>query len=197
MKPIKKILLSSFTCLLFGICLSHTPAYAANTPVNETTFPDNDFRQYVLAHIDHNKDRILTDEEKNNARKIVVDANSADKYEVKNFQGIENFTELEELHILQFVEAQGEDECGYSVNLTLDLSANKKLKIFVCKAGEVKNLDLSGLVCLEELQLDCGYPVQDLSRLGALKRVDIRGNAAVKESVVLPNEMPHITSLKL
>lgn len=197
MKPIKKILLSSFACLLFGICLPHTPAYAADTPVNETTFPDNDFRQYVLAQIDQNKDRVLTDEEKNNIRKIVVDANSEDRYEVKNFQGIEVFTELEELQILQFVEAEGEDECGYSFDLTLDLSANKKLKIFVCKAGQVTNLNLSGLVCLEELQLDCEYPLQDLSRLGALKRVDIRGSSAVKEIVVLPKEMLHITSLKL
>lgn len=197
MKQIKRILIQSFACLLLGMIFHHDPAYAADTPVNAATFPDNDFRQYVLAQIDQNKDRILTDEEKNNTRKIVVDANSEDRYEVKNFQGIEVFTELEELQILQFVEPEEEYECGYSVDLTLDLSANKKLKIFVCKAGEVKNLDLSGLICLEVLQLDCGYPVQDLSRLSGLTRVDIKGNSAVKESVVLPKEMLHITTLKL
>lgn len=197
MKQIQKILLLYFACLLFGMILHQNPAYAADTPVNETTFPDNDFRQYVLAQIDKNKDRILSDEEKNNTRNMVLDANSEDRYEVKNFQGIEVFTELEELHILQFVEPDGEDDCGYGVDLTIDLSANKKLKIFECKAGEVKNLDLSGLVYLEELQLDCNHPVQDLSRLGGLKRVNVRGNSAVTESVVLPKEMLHITSLTL
>lgn len=197
MKQIKKILLQSFTCLLFGIVLYHIPAYAADTPVNETTFPDNDFRQYVLAQIDKNKDRILSDDEKNNTRKIVLDANSEDRYEVKSFQGIEVFAELEELQILQFIDPEGEDECGYDVDLSLDLSANTKLKIFVCRAGEVINLDLSGLVSLEELQLDCYYPIQDLSRLDRLKCVDVRGNSAVKESVILPKEMLHLTSLTL
>ncbi len=189
MKRVSIVLLQCLVCLLFGTVLHSVVVSAAQVPVNEATFPDADFRQYISGQIDKNKDGILSDDEISGTRVIVIDSNDGQGLRVGNFQGIEVFTELEELRIWELVDSDG--GCPYYVDIYLNLSDNRKLKVFECEAGTVRNLDLSGNLLLEELSLQCIYPVQDLSRLIHLKRVRVGSN------VVLPDEMPEITELKV
>ncbi len=189
MKRVSIVLLQCLVYLLFGTVLHSVVVSAAQVPVNEATFPDADFRQYISGQIDKNKDGILSDDEISGTRVIVIDSNNGQGLRVGNFQGIEVFTELEELRIWELVDSDG--GCPYYVDIYLNLSDNRKLKVFECEAGTVRNLDLSGNLLLEELSLQCTYPVQDLSRLIHLKRVRVGSN------VVLPDEMPEITELKV
>lgn len=191
MKRVLMVLLQCFVCLLFGTILHSAAVSAASVPINEANFPDGDFLRYISEQIDKNRDGILSDDEISSTRTIVIDSNDKQGLTVKNFQGIEVFTELEELKILEIVDSDDEDGCPYCADISLNLSDNRKLKVFECEAGTVRNLDLSEHLLLEELYLQCIYPIQDLSRLTRLKRVRVGGD------VVLPDEMPEITELKV
>lgn len=211
MKRIELFFIQLFVLVMLGTVCNSMAASAASIPVNKTNFPDKDFRQYILQQIDINGDRMLSDEEILFTRKIEIDSNDRRGLVVRNFCGIERFTELEELRILEIVDPRDEnEECPYSTDISLNLSGNTKLKIFVCKAGKIDGLDLSGLSLLEELHLESSeYPVQDLSKITGLKRVYVLRDAvlpdimpevvelSVGRNVAVPGEMPKLITLSL
>lgn len=192
MKRIELFFIQLFVLVMLGTVCNSMAATAASIPVDEANFPDKDFRQYVSEQIDKNSDRMLSDEEIANTRKIEIDSNDKRGLVVRNFRGIERFTELEELRILEVVDPKGDYECAFETDISLNLSGNTKLKIFVCKAGKIDGLDLSGFSFLEELYLHSyEYPLQDLSRITGLKRVYVERNT------VLPDPMPEVTELSV
>lgn len=191
MKQVRYLLLQLLVLFVLGMGTNSVAASAA-VVINEENFPDQDFRLYVLGNIDKNYDSVLSGEEIVGVRRIEIDANNNMGFTVRNFRGIEYFTELEELRVLEMVQPTGEDVCPYGIDFSLDLSANTKLKTVVCEGGKITGLNLSGLSLLEEVRIvDADIPAQDLRGIPGLKRVYLSGD------VMLPDSMPELTELSV
>ncbi|MFV0395571.1 MAG: hypothetical protein ACK5LC_14495 [Coprobacillaceae bacterium] len=91
-------------------------------PINETTFPDKNFRDYVLQYA---PDGYVNDTIRNMKGIYVVGK------EITSLKGIEYFESLEDL------------TCGNNLLTELDVSNNKKLKILWCEHNYINELDLS------------------------------------------------------
>ena len=113
-------------------------AFAATTEeiaINETNFPDSNFRAYVKDKIDTYKNDSLSDSERNAVTEIDVNAKS-----IKSLKGIEFFPNLETL------------DC-YNNQLTeLDVSKNTKLAYLSCMGNwQLSELDVSKNTALKHL----------------------------------------------
>ena len=160
MKRALSVLLA-FVLALTLLPLSLPKAEAAGSvAINETNFPDENFRDYVAEECDANGDGKLSASEIADVRVI----NVANK--VHSLAGIEYFTALEEL------------DCRnggvYSLE-TLDLRKNTALKKLQCQQNvDLKSLDVSGCPALE--YLDCNYTYKltslDLSKCTKLTYLD-------------------------
>ncbi|MCI8365296.1 MAG: hypothetical protein HFG34_10180 [Eubacterium sp.] len=193
--------------LLFGMNQNKSIVQAEHIPITENTFPDAYFRQFVLANIDKNRDSILSDWEISKTTKIKITYEELEygysgygrglSTDV-NFQGIEYFTNLQDLEIdadqLSQHSELGDEDCEMALDIQLDLSKNKKIKRFFCRAGSVKGLDLSQHHQLQDIYLytvwDQNYPVQNLSKHVNLKKVH------VGEHVILPKKLPQLTEFE-
>ena len=115
-------------------CLFATTAWA-DVEINETTFPDANFRNWVLSQ-EYGSDGVLTDEEIAGVKNI----NVAGK-EIQSLKGIEFFTEITRL------------SCPSNQLTALDLSKNIKLKNVYCIDNQLTSLDLTSNTAL--IELDC------------------------------------------
>ncbi|HHT24903.1 MAG TPA: LPXTG cell wall anchor domain-containing protein [Clostridiaceae bacterium] len=143
--------------------------------INETNFPDANFRESVK-HYDTDNSGGLSKEE--------LTAETAMFYEnagIVNFKGIEHFTALEYLF------------CKNNYQLTsLDVSNNTALKYLDCRDSGLTSLDVSNNTALEELWC-LGNPLTslDVSSCAALIKLfcwntlltslDVSNNTALKE----------------
>lgn len=129
--------------------------------INETTFPDKDFRQYVLNTIDDNHNNVLDDSERANTTSIQVNT-----LQVRSLKGIEYFYQLETL-----IAHPGDDEfvtegSGIGELKELDLRYNPNLLYLDCAYNKIGELDLSQNTKLETL--DC--------QVNNLKALDVTHN---------------------
>ncbi len=111
---------------------------AGDVEINDTNFPDEDFREYLKTatyydsstgthkKIDENGDETLSLTERMKVKRIDVSS-----LNVHNLKGIEKFPELIEL------------KCENRHISKLDLSQNTKLEYLYCKNNELTQLDLS------------------------------------------------------
>ena len=113
--------------------------YAGSEPVNndiainETSFPDENFRNWVLSQ-SYGADSVLTPSEIASLTSIDVSNKG-----IKSLQGIEFFTALTELRC-------------YNNQLTaLDVSKNTELTNLYCYKNQLTELDMSGCTALTEL----------------------------------------------
>lgn len=188
--------------LLFGMNQNKNTAQAEDIPITENTFPDKNFRDFILASIDKNRDGILSDREISKTTKLKLSyqdlAYGRGMSTDANFQGIEYFTNLQDLEIdadeLSQYSELGDEGCEMALDLKLDLSKNKKIKRFFCRAGSVEGLDLSQHSQLQDIYLytvwDQNYLVQDLSKHINLKKVHVGAN------VILPKKLPQLTEFE-
>ena len=127
----------------------------ADVEINETTFPDENFRNWVLAQ-EYGKDGGLTEEEiAGIATIIVVDKN------IQSLKGIEYFTkltsldcngnQLTELDISKNLELI-KLYCHENQLTELDVSKNTALKRIWCSENLLTSLDVSGCTLLESLK---------------------------------------------
>jgi hypothetical protein len=137
-----KRILSIIAAIALFIGLS--PAYAGTAvfaedsiDVNETNFPDENFKNWVIDNIGNN-DSILTNTEITNITAIDVE-----DLNISNLKGIEYFTNLTEL------------SCSDNELTSLDVSKLVNLKILVCQDNQLHSLDVSNLVNLQTL--NCSY----------------------------------------
>ena len=138
--------------LLFAVGVAMVPSQnlAADEIGNSSDFfKDYRFRSYIYSYIDVNHDNILTDDEINAVTSINV---GDDKY-IESLEGIEYFTNLEELY------------CRNNKLESLDLSHNTKLKKLDCSGNKIETLDLSHNPSLYHLDCTSIY----------LKSVNIKG----------------------
>ena len=112
--------------------------YAGFDPIaiNETNFPDANFRYFVRDKaINTNEDEYLSEKEV-----IAVTKLSVGSKEISNLKGIEYFTALQELI------------CGHNHSLTsLNVSANKALTKLDCSGCGLTSLNVSQNTALKEL----------------------------------------------
>ena len=121
-------------CLLVLVLLSAPQAVRASIAINETNFPDENFRQYLLSQY-YGEDGDLTNLE----IRAVTTMYLNDKG-IKSLEGISAFTELKELY------------CQNNQLTELDVSALTALEGLSCGNNQLKSLDVSG--CLDKF-IEC------------------------------------------
>ena len=152
----------------------------ADVSIDETNFPDEKFRSFVLSQ-SYGTDGILSDEEIAAITKIDV----SDKG-IQSLKGIEYFTSLLELwcfrnQLTSLDVSQNtalvELWCYGNQLTTLDVSQNTALVILVCNVNKLTSLDVSGCTALESLSCYLNQlTALDLSNNTALKGLDCCGN---------------------
>ena len=139
-------------------CLCVLTAVAeADVPINETTFPDDNFRAYVLENIDKDGDAVLSEGEIEETTNIdVADMGIAD------LTGIDFFTELmslvcdeNELSNIEISHCKNlrSLHCSYNKIEKLDISSCTKLDLLQCSNNQISKLELQG--CVGLLHLYC------------------------------------------
>ena len=184
----KKKLLSILLCLVMVVGLLPTAAFAAGyVEINETNFPDANFRRYVQTEFDTDKNDRLSSAEIAAVKEIIASLRG-----IKNLKGIEFFTALETLNCVQCeltkLDVSKNTEltslsCGSNKLTELDVSKNTKLEMLDCESDSLLSymrlteLDVSQNTALKEL--NCyGVKMQKLNVSGctALERLDCGGN---------------------
>ena len=126
---------------------------AAGIPINSTTFPDENFRNWVLAQ-NYGQDYVLTESEIVGVTEIDVPEKN-----IASLKGIEYFTALRELN------------CNSNNLTSLDMSKNTVLMTLYCQFNQLTSLDVSKNTTLTKL--DCGY--NQLTSLDLSKNTALTG----------------------
>jgi len=108
----------------------------ADVPINETNFPDANFREWLMSQ-PYGYDGVLTDAEIAEVTRIEI----YNDYEIHSLQGIEYFTELTDL------------VCEDNMLTSLDVSKNTALRYLYCNDNQLTSLNVSG--CKALIYLDC------------------------------------------
>lgn len=141
--------------LLFALLLgAPLAASAQDVEINETNFPDENFRNYLLQQ-DYGEDGVLTEEEISNITYIDIS-----KQNISNLTGIEYFTALEFLscygNLLTALDVSNNTaltglDCYRNQLTTLDVSKNTALTYLNCNGNQLTVLDVSGCAALTTL----------------------------------------------
>ncbi|MBR6935231.1 MAG: hypothetical protein IKH41_07055 [Clostridia bacterium] len=157
-----------------------TPIHG-DVPINESTFPDSEFREYIKKNYDLTKDSVLSDMEIKRVDSMNI------YYNHKSIKGIEYFYELKSLYFngvpsrsldLSIVPNITFLYIGFassSVAFTelleeLDISQNKKLEGIALYSNLITELDLSGNYELENIDL----------HITSLAKLDLSHNTNLK-----------------
>ncbi len=124
--------------------------------IDETNFPDANFRQYVLDEIDTNDDEFL-----NVSERVATKQIDCSNMEIASLQGIEYLTDVTALNCsdnkltsvdLSLNTALQSFNCYYNQLTSLDVSANTELTKLICDYNSLTSLDLSKNTNLEYLE---------------------------------------------
>ena len=172
----RKRLLSILLLCCMVLTLLPTAAFAAgDVNINETNFPDTNFRQYVKDEFDKDGNEVLSADEIAAADTIFVSGKP-----ITSIEGIAYFTALTDLrcsntklttldtsHNTKLVSL----ECNDTPTLTsLNVSQNTELKVLYCNDNALADLNLTNNTALEKLE--CGgneFTTLDLSKNTNLK----------------------------
>lgn len=164
--------------------------------IDETNFPDANFRSYVLAKFDSNGDEKLDDEEIANVKYI-----NAPSKTISSLKGIEYFTELLELN------------CDNNQLTSLDVSKNTKLVKLICSKNTLTSLNTSHNPLLKKLdiynnkitsidvsqntELETLYigrnPIETLNVKSNVKLMELQSELNNLTSIDLSNNSPSMT----
>ena len=156
--------------------------------IDETNFPDVNFRSYVLASFDSNSDEKLDDEEIANVKYIFAPSKT-----ISSLKGIEYFTELKEL------------DCANNQLTSLDVSKNTKLVKLICNKNALTSLNTNQNPLLKKLDIYSNKITSiDVSQNTELETLYIGRNPIetlnIKNNVKLmelQSELNNLTSLDL
>ena len=171
----KKFLSALLLCCMVLTLLPTAALADGDVAINETNFPDENFREYVKKEFDTSKNNFLSTAEIAAAKDIHVEGKP-----ITSIEGIEHFTALEFLncsntklttldtsHNTKLVSL----ECNDAPTLTsLNVSQNTELKVLRCNNNALADLDLTNNTALETLE--CGeneFTTLDLSKNTSLK----------------------------
>ena len=122
------------TIILCFVLFSCFIGAKADVEINETTFPDEEFRSWVLRQ-SYGQDGVLTEEEIANVTRITVVGGR----DIQSLKGIESFTALTYLN------------CASNHLTALDVSKCTKLEVLYCDCNQLNLLDVSKNTALKEL----------------------------------------------
>ena len=126
--------------------LEELPPPAFYVDIDETNFPDPNFRNYLLGQT-YGRDGRLTDSELADVTTIYVNYRG-----IESLQGIEHFTALQVLY------------CSGNQLTSLDLSANTALRELYCYGNQLTSLDLENNTALQRLECyGCPLGALDIS----------------------------------
>ncbi len=140
--------------------------------INDTNFPDANFREFVKTTYDKDENDKLTVPE-------ILDATvmQCQNEEISNFTGIGNFTGLKELYCY-----------GNELTMPLDLSNNTKLERLACNDCGLTSLNLNANTALQYLDCDDNSITSlDLSKNPELNHLWCEGNAGLAELDISKN----------
>ncbi|MBQ3632123.1 MAG: hypothetical protein II949_12945 [Prevotella sp.] len=159
-------------------------AAAEEVAIDESSFPDANFRQYVLDSIDSNNDSFLSTAE----AEAVEEINVAD-CSISDLTGIGFFSKLK---ILLCNNALEETNTRNHLT-TLDVSKNTELVRLACGQNEIASLDLSNNINLENLHCaNNKLSAIDVSHQPKLWRLYCAGNQLTSIDV---SHNPELTEL--
>ena len=205
----RKRLLSILLLCCMVLTLLPTAAFAAgDVNINETNFPDTNFRQYVKGEFDRDGNEVLSADEIAAADTIFVTGKP-----ITSIEGIAYFTALTSLMCsntkLTTLDTSYNTElvfleCNEVPTLTtLNVSENKDLKTLYCKHNALTALDLTNNSALEKLE--CGdneLTTLDLSKNTELKyfgcfnsklsSLDLTNNTNLEELYFCGNNVSNI-----
>ena len=167
MKTPKNLLsVLSATAIAAGltVILSQTAFAAGDVEINETNFPDANFRSWILDQ-DYGKDGVLTEAEIADVKQIDVHSK-----EISDLSGIEYFTALENLR------------CDSNKLTSLDLRKNVSLFNLNCRFNELASLDTSKNTVLGSLK--CTE--------NKLTNLDVRNNTALESLECSDNQLTNL-----
>ena len=144
MKRVRRLFVSCLALLM-------TATAWADVEVNEETFPDEVFRNWLMGRYIA-RDGILTDDEL-----AIFEELDLKELGIKSLKGIEYFTELTELDVSQ------------NELTELDVSQNTKLQYLFCTSNKLTSLDVSANKAL--LDLMCNN--------NQLTKLDVSNNTAL------------------
>ena len=145
--------------------------------IDENSFPDENFRQYVLDHFDNDEDGTLSSEEIEAVTEIEVCTD-----DIVSLKGIEYFSELSHLNCCGTAYHNGYYYAGNGLLSELDVSKNTKLEVLSCTHNQLQSLDVSHNSNL--VYLHCGS--------NFLTELDVRSNAILKELDFQDNQLTSI-----
>lgn len=176
----KKLLqLATRALVTLALAALSLPAFA-DVEINETNFPDSNFRDYLKSQ-NYGQDGIITDEELATITKITISYNSSYKY-VRNLQGINYLTALKTIDFLQcsleevsislpnLVDASF-SSCHYLTSLDLSCCQNLDY-LFCCSNKQLTKLDLTANTKLTELNCGFNSALTELKMPSSLKKLD-------------------------
>ena len=155
LRNIMMVLAVMFVSVLFF----YVNAEAADVAINETNFPDEHFRQYVLENVDMNSDKMLSEAEIKDEVYINLDAE-----EIKDLKGLQYFVYATHLscfsnyltsekftpYVSKLTKLTYLD-CGGNYLKTLDVKVFPNLEILACENNELTELDVSKNTKLRKL----------------------------------------------
>lgn len=133
--------------------------------INEKSFPDENFREYVTYYLDRSGNGYLSQKEINSITEITCSS------QIISLKGIEYFTELKTL------------DCSECELLSeIDVSRNTKLEVLDLSWCNIAKLDVSKNTALKELF--CGY--------NNLKELDVSNNTALTRLHCYRNQLTEL-----
>ena len=154
-------MLLAMMMLIMNLIVS--PVWAGQgVAINETNFPDKNFRDYVSEEFDKDNDGKLSDREIAGATFIGVYNYGTTLTDLK---GIEYFTALQTLY------------CSGNQLSTLDISNNPALQELDCSKNQLTSLDISNNPALQKLECDKNQLTSlDISNNPALEKLECGTN---------------------
>ena len=134
-KRLLAVILSVFMIGAVFPAAAHAAPPSGSVVIDETTFPDENFRNFVKNH--YGAGGILTETQIANVKTMDVSCQN-----ICNLKGIEYFTYLENLN------------CEFNKLATLDVKGCIRLNSLNCYGNELTSLDVSGCTGLETLYCD-------------------------------------------
>ena len=159
---------------------------AKTITIDETNFPDNIFRNYVVTNFDKDGNNILNEAEMAAVTRIDVSGPWNNPSNITSVIGIDFFPNLSYLNcesnqIFSLDVSQNTAlenlSCGQNQISGLDVSQNKALKKLYCTHNQISSLDVSQNTALQYLH--CGHnqiSSLDVSRNTALKELETEHN---------------------
>lgn len=169
-----------FKSLLLAVLAFMPLAASAQTypiAINETNFPDVDFRNFLLFQ-SYGADGVLTEDEIKGITEL------RPYYSCSSLKGIEYFTALEKLTCSSGITsldvskntALKELRCDNGELTSLDVSKNTALTYLSCRGNKLTSLNVSNTALEELFCSDNNLTSLDVSGLTTLIRVDCDGN---------------------